>query len=194
MKILKHLIFTAAALMVPMAVQAHPGYDQPGWGYGATHPFTGLDHLLAMLAVGLWASQLGGRARWLVPVAFVVVMAIGGAMGVAGVPMPGVEQGIAASVLVLGLLVAMAVRLPVFAGAQLVGVFAVFHGHAHGAEMPVDASGALYGLGFIMSTAILHAIGVGGGLLAFSIKHPILPRLAGAAVAVCGLAMLTGLL
>ena len=141
----------------PLA-QAHPGHEGHDftWDFsgGFAHPLSGWDHLLAMIAVGLWAAQLGGRARWLVPSAFVGVMALGAALGHAGLMFPGVEQGIAASVLVLGLLIATAVRLPVAAGMALVGLFAGFHGIAHGAEMPATAGGLSYGAGFILATAL----------------------------------------
>ncbi len=156
-------------LALPVLAQAHPGHDghELTWDFngGFTHPLSGWDHLLAMIAVGLWAAQLGGRARWLVPVAFVGVMTLGAALGRTGVIFPGMEQGIAASVLVLGLLIAAAVRLPVTAGMALVGVFAIFHGFAHGAEMPGTAGGLFYGAGFVVATALLHAIGVGSGCL-----------------------------
>ena len=162
--------FTGLALLFPALAQAHPGHEGHDltWDFsaGLAHPLTGVDHILAMVAVGLWAAQLGGRARWLVPAAFVTVMALGGALGRAGVNVPSVEQGIAASVLVLGLLIAAAVRLPVAAGMALVGVFAVFHGFAHGAEMPVTAGGLIYGAGLVAATVLLHVAGIGLGWLA----------------------------
>lgn len=157
-------------LVLPALAQAHPGHDGHDltWDFsgGFAHPLSGWDHLLAMVAVGLWAAQLGGRARWLVPAAFVSVMTLGAVIGHAGVMFPGIEQGIAASVFVLGLLIAAAVRLPVSAGMALVGVFAIFHGIAHGAEMPATAGGLSYGAGFIAATALLHAAGVGLGIVA----------------------------
>ena len=160
----------AILLALPALAQAHPGHDGHDltWDFssGFAHPLSGWDHLLAMIAVGLWAAQLGGRARWLVPAAFVSVMTLGATLGRTGIIFPGVEQGIAASVLVLGLLIATAVRLPVTAGMALVGVFAIFHGFAHGAEMPATAGGLLYGAGFIAATALLHAAGVGLGVFA----------------------------
>jgi len=141
-----------AFLALPVLASAHPGHDghELTWDFsgGFAHPLSGWDHLLVMIAVGLWAAQLGGHARWLVPAAFAGVMALGAALGEEGVTFPGIEQGIAASVLVLGLLIAAAVRLPVTAGAALVGVFAIFHGLAHGAEMPPprEASAMVRGL------------------------------------------------
>jgi urease accessory protein len=143
-----------------------------------------------MIAVGLWAAQLGGRALWIVPLTFISVMAVGGAMGVAGVPMPFVEQGIAASVLILGLLIAAAVKLPVAAGATIIGLFALFHGHAHGAEMPVSASGLSYGIGFILATAMLHAMGIGLGIGVQRISTARIVRFAGAAITACGVYIL----
>lgn len=163
---------------------AHPGH---GTSYmaGLAHPWLGADHLLAMLAVGLWAAQLGGRARWLVPLSFVSVMAAAGALGMAGVSLPMVESGIAASVLVLGLLIAVAARLPVGAGASLVALFAIFHGYAHGAEMPADGSAWGYGLGFVLSTAALHGIG-----LALGRQGGKMVRVLGIAIAAAGALML----
>src|ERR1035437_488964 len=133
-----------ALVFIPSLAQAHPGHN-PGWANGLLHPVSGLDHICAMIAVGLWAAQRSGRAIWIVPLTFVSVMALGGLLGMNGVRVPLVEQGIAASVLVLGLLIAAAVRLPLAASVLVVGIFAVFHGYAHGAEMPPTASGLTYG-------------------------------------------------
>lgn len=166
--------------------EAHPGH---GISYvaGLTHPLTGMDHLLAMLAVGIWAAQLGGRAVWLVPASFIAVMAAAGSMGAAGVSLPIVESGIAVSVLLLGLFVAFTVRLPVALSAVIVGLFAAFHGYAHGMEMPHDMTAWQYSTGFIMSTAMLHVIGL---LLGRQIFNANLVRILGAAVAVSGAWML----
>ena len=150
----------AAFLSLAGFAQAHPGHG----GEGFAHPLHGLDHLLTMLAVGLWAAQLGGRAKWAVPAAFVSMMALGGALGMAGVAVPFAEQGIVASVLVLGVLIAAAVRLPPAASMAVVGIFALCHGYAHGAEMPATAAGFSYGLGFVGATALLHACGIGAAL------------------------------
>jgi urease accessory protein len=187
---LSRLVKTGGILLaLPALAQAHPGHDGHDltWDFsgGFAHPLSGWDHLLAMIAVGLWAAQLGGRARWLVPAAFVTVMALGAALGRTGAIFPGVEQGIAASVLVLGLLIAAAVRLPVTAGMTLVGVFAIFHGFAHGVEMPATAGGLLYGAGFVVATALLHAIGVGLGVLAARTSANA-TKLAGWAIAASG--------
>lgn len=182
----------ALLLALPVLAHAHPGHDghELTWDFngGFAHPLSGWDHILAMVAVGLWAAQLGGRARWLVPSAFVSVMVIGAVFGHAGAVIPGVEQGIAASVLVLGLLIAAAIRLPLPAGMGLVGVFALFHGVAHGAEMPATAGGLSYGAGFVAATILLHVAGVGFGMLAARTSAKA-ARLAGWAIAGCGVAL-----
>jgi len=155
-----------AALLAPTAALAHTSVgDTSGFMHGFMHPLGGLDHQLAMILVGIFAYQLGGRALWLVPLTFVGVMAIGGLLGVAGIPVPFIELGIALSVIVLGAIVAFGVKVPVAAAMGIVGLFAIFHGHAHGSEMPMDASGLEYGLGFMLATAILHAVGIGIGFL-----------------------------
>ncbi len=156
---------TLSFALAPVLAQAHPGHDASGFAAGVSHPLHGLDHILAMVAVGLWAVQLGGRAKWLVPASFVSVMAIGGALGMAGVAMPFAEQGILASVLILGVLIAAAVRLPLAASMSIVGLFALCHGHAHGLEMPGTAAGLEYGAGFVIATALLHASGIMAGLM-----------------------------
>lgn len=180
-------LFAAALAFVPAFAQAHPGHAAgAGFTHGFAHPMMGLDHLLAMLAVGLWAAQLGGRATWLVPAAFVSVMTAGAGLGMSGVHLPLVEQGIIASVLVLGLLIASAARLPLAASAALVGVFALFHGVAHGAEMPASASGLAYAAGFALATAALHAVGL---LVAKSTRGEWV-RLAGAAIAMMALGLI----
>ena len=178
------LLFTAAL------AQAHvlPG-DVRGFASGVNHPLHGLDHILAMIAVGLWAVQLGSRARWLVPASFVVVMTLGAALAIGGLRIPFAEEGILLSVLVLGLLIAVAARFPLAASMAVVGAFALFHGHSHGTEMPVNATGFVYGLGFALATATLHAFGIGIGWLAQQrAKLPVL-RFAGAAIAVAAICL-----
>lgn len=168
---------------------AHPGHGG-GLLAGISHPLFGLDHLLAMVAVGVWAYQLGGRAKWLAPASFVALMAVAGGAGMAGIAMPMVESGIAASVLILGLLIAFAVRVtPAFAAA-IVALFAVFHGAAHGAEMPALGSAWQYGIGFIAATAALHGLGLALGK--GSVKQMLWLRAAGVAVAASGTWMLAG--
>lgn len=132
---------------------------------GLLHPLLGPDHLLAMVAVGLWGAFLGRPAIWLLPVVFPMVMAVGGALGIAGVSLPFVEAGIALSALALGLAVAVAARPPLAAAAALVGAFAIFHGHAHGTELPEAASPLAYALGFLVATGMLHGAGILLGLL-----------------------------
>jgi urease accessory protein len=133
--------------------------------HGFAHPFTGLDHLIAMLAVGVFAVQLGGRALWLVPGTFIAVMAAAGIAGAMGIALPYVETGVALSVLALGAAIAFAVRVPVALAMALVGFFAIFQGYAHGTEMPPGAFGLFFGLGIVAATAILHAIGIAFGVL-----------------------------
>jgi urease accessory protein len=180
----------AAFLVGSDAALAHTGLEHAhSFASGFAHPSTGLDHILAMVAVGLWAGLNGGRALWVWPAAFVGVMLAGGALGVAGVAVPMVEPGILASVIALGLLVLMAARLPVALGAALVAVFAVLHGHAHGAELPGGAAATTYAAGFALATAALHALGLGITHFGRSHSGKLLVRGAGAAVAVVGVAL-----
>ena len=155
----------ALTLLIPSIASAHTGVgDTNGFWHGLGHPIGGLDHILAMVAVGLWAVQIGGRALWLVPSAFVLAMAGSSVLGHFAVPLPGVEQGILASDFILGLLLLFAPRLPLVFSMSIVGILAIFHGYAHGAEMPATVSGLSYGIGFIISTAGLHLSGIGIGL------------------------------
>jgi urease accessory protein len=177
---LKRLTVTAAVLAAT-AAPAFAHLDPVAHGSlaaGLSHPLSGADHMLAMIAVGLWAGQLGGRARMAVPAAFVLVLAAGFALALAGLPLPFVEPAILASVLGLGLLVALAVRVPTPFAAAAVGVFALFHGHAHGAELGA-ASALGFGAGFIVSTALLHAAGLALGQAVH--RMPALTRLLGIA-------------
>lgn len=180
-----------AAVCVPLA-QAHPGHEghELTWGFrtGFAHPFTGLDHFVAMIAVGWWAVQLGGRARWLVPAAFLAVLAASAAVGHWALRPTGIEQGVAASVLALGLLVASAARFPALGAAALAGTFAAFHGLAHGAEAPLSGL-AGYGAGFIAASAVLLGLGQLIGLIA-SRAHGSVARLAGIACAAVGIALM----
>ena len=180
----------AAALVGPGEALAHTGAQHAfSFASGFAHPWTGLDHMLAMVTVGLWAGLNGGRALWAWPAAFVGVMLAGGAFGMAGMVLPLVESGILASVVVLGLLVLAAARLPVAVGAGLVATFALLHGHAHGAELPGDAAAATYAAGFALATALLHAIGLGVTRFATSPRGRLLVRGAGALVAAAGVAL-----
>lgn len=168
------------------AASAHTGqHAVAGFSSGFGHPFSGLDHLLAMIAVGLWAAQQGGRALWAVPAAFVAAMGLGGALAWAGGELPQVETGIAVSVLALGLLVATRRRWAVPAGMAVVAVFALFHGYAHGLEMPQAASPALYAAGFVLATVFLHGVGIAGSLAG---RRAV--QVAGAGIATVGLALI----
>lgn len=146
---------------------AHASHHDAGGGLlsGLSHPVSGADHVLAMVAVGLWGAQLGRPAVWALPVAFPIAMALGGMLGLTGIPLPGVEIGIAVSAIVLGIMVLAAARPPLWVAAVLVGVFALFHGHAHGTELPPGANGTLYSIGFVISTGLLHAVGIAIGLI-----------------------------
>jgi urease accessory protein len=194
----RKIVAGAGALLVAMAQQAsaHTGVgDTSGFAHGMMHPVTGLDHVLAMITVGLFAARLGGRALWLVPGSFVAMMSLGGMLGMYGIPVPFIEAGIALSVVTLGTLVAFQVGLPVALAMALVGVFAIFHGHAHGTEMPMDVAGLDYGAGFVMATALLHSIGVGLGLALGRLSRGPARRVSqigGAGVAFAGLALLFG--
>jgi len=184
----------AALAFMPLAASAHVGIGHThGFVNGFTHPLSGIDHVLAMIAVGLFAAQLGGRALWLVPLSFVSVMGLAGGIGMASVGMPFAEVGIGLSVVVLGLAVALRLSVPTLAAMSLVGLFAVFHGHAHGVEMPQSVSGLAYGVGFICATVLLHAIGIGLGIAisgADEANGRLIVRIGGAAMAVAGAAIL----
>jgi urease accessory protein len=185
-----------AIFLAPTAAIAHTGVgDTSGFMHGFMHPLGGLDHQLAMILVGIFAYQLGGRALWLVPLTFVGVMALGGFLGVAGVRVPFIEAGIALSIIVLGAIVAFGARIPVAVAMGIVGLFAIFHGHAHGSEMPLDASGVAYGLGFMLATAILHAVGIGIGFLIGMTSKTLgnnVYRVAGGLASLAGIAILVG--
>jgi urease accessory protein len=185
-------------LTLMLIVAAGPALAHTGEGLtggflsGFTHPIFGWDHVVAMVAVGLWGAVLGPPALWLLPVVFPLVMAMGGALGVAGVPLPMVETGIALSGVILGLLVALAVKAPLWAAAVLVGIFAVFHGHAHGAELPEAANAYAYAIGFVIATGLLHLGGIAVGLLTRLPSGAYAVRAAGVAIAAVGAAFLTG--
>ena len=187
LKFMQLAILALFAISIPSLAHAHAiAGEASGLLHGMTHPFSGLDHVCAMLAVGLWAAQMGGRAAWLVPLTFVTVMVLGGVLGMTAIPLAYTEQGIVMSLLVLGILIAAAVRLPLAMSATVVGVFALCHGYAHGAEMPQSASSLAYAAGFMLATALLHATGIGMALCAKGIGRAQWLRLAGAAIALCG--------
>jgi urease accessory protein len=184
------LRLTVAGLVTvawPLFAWAHEETGQAaGFLAGLNHPVSGLDHVLAMVAVGFWGAQLGAPALWALPVAFPMVMAVGGMLGLMGIPIPGVELGIALSAVALGAMVLGAVKpaLPVAAG--LVGFFAIFHGHAHGTELPDGASGLYYSIGFVIATGLLHAAGIGFGMIHSRPHGPAILRAAGGLVMVAG--------
>jgi len=172
---------------LPVIAQAHEQSGQAaGFLSGLAHPVSGLDHVLAMVAVGLWGAQLGVPAIWMLPVMFPLVMAFGGLLGLLGVPVPGVELGIAASAILLGAMVATESRPPLWLAVLLVAFFAVFHGHAHGTELPPGQSGLLYSVGFVVATGCLHATGIAIGLIHRWGSGRIALRGAGAAVSAAG--------
>jgi urease accessory protein len=193
------MLTIAAALAV--GGLAAPAFAHTGAGpthelaQGFLHPLGGLDHVLAMVAVGLYAAQLGGRSLWLLPAAFVATMIAGGLLGYVGVPVPMVEQGIGLSVVAMGLVIALGLRLPTAAATILVGVFALVHGHAHGSEGAELASFLIYAAGFVAATAILHAAGIGLGLALErlgTLPATVFRRAAGVAGALAGIAILAG--
>lgn len=195
MKKASHYLLATALVGLAANAYAHPGHTAYGGLFaGFAHPLSGVDHLLAMIAVGVWAAQLGGRALWAVPLAFVSVMALGAAAAMtahAGIAVGAIESGVAASLLALGLLVFRAQRLPLAAAVALVGVFAWFHGAAHGGELPETADPLRYAIGFLAATALLHGAGIIFGTLAQ--RHaPRLGRAGGAATAIVGMAALIG--
>ena len=164
----KKLVLTTIILLAMSGIaDAHVGHGASGLINGFVHPFTGFDHIIAMVAVGLFAALLGGRARIFVPLSFVIMMIAGAALAMTGFAVPYVETGIMASMLVLGGVVVLRWKAPLVAAMSLCGFFAIFHGFAHGAEMPIEARGIEYGVGFVIATIVLHAIGLTVGLNMF---------------------------
>jgi len=185
------LVVAAALAATSLPTFAHSETGQAsGFLTGVAHPFSGLDHILAMVAVGLWGAQLGAPAIWILPLTFPLVMAFGGFLGLVGVGIPGVELGIAASAVLLGAAVMTERRIPLFAAAALVGFFAIFHGHAHGTELPPGQSGLLYSLGFVVATGCLHAIGIAAGAVHRWPSGKVALRVAGSVVSLAGLVFL----
>jgi urease accessory protein len=181
----------AALVLLPQAALAHPGHGAAiGVEAGFLHPLLGADHVLAMVAVGLLAALRGGRALWALPLSFLMLMSAGAGLGMAGMVLPYAEAGIALSIVVFGVVAIVGLRAPVALLASLVGVFAVFHGYAHGAEMPETASGLSFGLGFLVSTAFLHVAGIGLGVAAARLGATRAAPALGACVAAAGLALL----
>jgi urease accessory protein len=197
-RLIKSCLAATPAILTPAVVFAHTRVGHTsGFVYGFGHPISGLDHVLAMVMVGVFAWQLGGRALWLVPTTFLTVMAAAGALGIAGIGVPFVEIGIALSVVALGAIVAFNVKAPVAAAMGVVGLFAIFHGYAHGAEIPEDVGGVAYAAGFLIATAILHLAGISAGFLignAGEHHGSVVVRLAGGLTTVAGVALLVGIL
>jgi urease accessory protein len=187
------LAIAAFLIVYASAASAHEGAGITG-GFisGFMHPILGWDHVVAMVAVGLWGAFLGSPAIWILPVVFPLVMAFGGALGVMGIPIPGVETGIAASAVVLGAMVAFAVRPPIWIAAVIVGAFAVFHGHAHGTELPNAANPLAYSMGFVLSTGLLHLTGIAFGLLVRWPAGKYAVQAGGGLIALAGVGFLTG--
>jgi urease accessory protein len=187
---------TLAFTFISTAALAHGGHTEPaGFLHGLMHPLGGLDHVLAMVAVGVFAFLLGGRALWLVPLSFVATMAVGFALGLAAIGLPFVELMIAASSIVIGGAAALGRAMPVAAAASLVGAFALFHGHAHGAELPTGGVPSLYAFGFIAATSLLHGAGLAAALAGARLlrRHGrTAARIAGAGFAFGGFGMLSG--
>lgn len=194
----KHLVPAVLLLLAlgcgPAFAHADAADAAGGFLAGFLHPLLGWDHVVAMVAVGLWGAFLGAPAIWVLPVVFPLVMAFGGVLGIVGVPLPGVETGIALSAIVLGAMVALAARPPLPVAAVLVGAFAILHGHAHGTELPGAANPLVFSLGFVLATGLLHALGIGFGLLVTRPAGRIAVRGMGAAISVVGVAFLFGLL
>jgi urease accessory protein len=181
------LVLLLTTLMLPSLAHAHVGAGETsGLLHGMGHPLSGLDHICVMVAVGLWAAQMGGRAIWAIPLTFITVMALGGILGMAGINLPFVEAGIVISVLTLGVLITASLRLPLVASVIIIGLFATFHGHAHGAEMPETGSRLAYAGGFLIATAFLHACGIGLGIAIQRVASPKIVRFAGTAIVLCG--------
>jgi urease accessory protein len=188
---MRRIAISAFCLMIAAPAFAHTGEGfAGGFAGGFAHPLLGPDHVAAMLAVGLWGAFLGMPALLVLPVMFPLVMAAGGVLGILGVPLPSVEIGIAASAVVFGLMVALAAKPNLWIAAILVGIFAIFHGHAHGAELPEGADAVAYSVGFVIATGLLHLAGIGFGLLAQWPAGKIAVRAAGSLIAVAGLVFL----
>jgi len=189
-----YVLLSSLILAIATPAFAHSGERGAG-GFisGLAHPVLGPDHVIAMVAVGMWGVFLGPPALWLLPIIFPLVMAFGGVLGIVGVPLPAVETGITASAIVLGLMVALAARPPLWIAAVLVGAFAIFHGYAHGKELPDDANALAFSAGFVIATGALHLIGIAFGLLGHWPAGRLVVRVAGGAIALAGLAYLSGI-
>jgi urease accessory protein len=188
MDLIKFFLVLVMCLVLTPSAHAHvEGGQAVGFVTGLQHPWSGLDHVLAMIAVGLWGAQLGNPALWVLPVTFPMVMSFGAMMGLLGMPLPGIEIGIAVSAIILGGMVLGEVKPKLIIAAIMVGVFAIFHGHAHGTELPPGQSGLLYSMGFVIATGVLHGIGILIGLIHRWPAGKLALRFAGAFIAVMGI-------
>jgi urease accessory protein len=182
------ILLLLALLFSSTNLFAHPLLGtQSGFSNGFFHPLSGLDHILAMLAVGIWAAQMGGKAKWIIPITFVGIMSVGGMLGMNNISLPFAEIGILVSVVVLGVLILAGVRLPMLVSSILVGVFALCHGHTHGTELPAAASGVMYAIGFALTTIVLHLSGIGFGTAVTKIANEKIVKFSGAVIALMGL-------
>lgn len=191
---IRRRIAAGALLLYPLMAFAHIGQGDIGGGFiaGVAHPVFGLDHVVAMVAVGIWGAQLGAPAIWALPVTFPLVMAMGGVLGALGLPVPGIEIGIAGSAIGLGAMILLAARPPLWIAAVLVGVFAIFHGYAHGAELPESANVIAYAVGFVVATGTLHALGILVGVANRWRRGAQALRAGGGLIAACGVYFLAG--
>ncbi|MEJ2610307.1 MAG: HupE/UreJ family protein [Candidatus Thiodiazotropha sp.] len=186
-------IISMVLLLYVSVADAHQGVGlMGGFISGFLHPTLGLDHVVAMLAVGLWGAFLGSPSIWMLPIVFPLVMAFGGALGVIGVPLPAIETGIGVSAVVLGAMVAFAIRPPIWVAAVIVGIFAIFHGHAHGTELPNAANPLTYSAGFIIATGLIHLSGIALGLMVRWPAGKVTVQVGGSAIALAGVGFLTG--
>ncbi|MFQ5428175.1 MAG: HupE/UreJ family protein [Thermodesulfobacteriota bacterium] len=189
-KIRSLLAFSVSIFLLPACAYAHTGFTHgSGFLSGLNHPMGGFDHILAIAAVGIWVSQVGGKALWAVPAAFVGAMLLGCFLGISGLTIPFIEVGIIGSVLIFGILIALAAPLPLAAGMAMAGLFALFHGQAHGAQMPLSTSALAYGAGLVAATALLHLGGIVTGLLLQKRGSAQLIRNCGAVIALAGVYM-----
>lgn len=193
---LRNVALAALLAFLPTAVHAHTILGSTsGFVHGFFHPLSGIDHILAFLMVGVFAWQLGGRAIWLVPATFIAVLALGASLGMAGINLPLVETGIAYSVIILGAIIALGIKAPIMAAAGLAGLFAIFHGYAHGAEMPQSAGALTYAAGFMLASAALNIAGISLGYTIGRVSErfgPSTMRVSGCAAAVVGVGILAG--
>jgi urease accessory protein len=181
---------TFLLLVAPLGLHAHTLQgDKSSFAAGFHHPLHGLDHVLAMIMVGIWATQISRSAMWKVPLIFVSVMMLGGVFGFTGIPVPFVESGIIASLLVLGALVAGAVRVPIKMAICIVGIFALFHGYAHGLEMPKELTSYGYSLGFVCATILLHLSGICVAFFTHRYRYNTFLRYVGVSTAITGIVL-----